>query len=448
MTRRPLVLIHGWSDSSKSFVNLARFLEQKLKQSVTTIDLADWVSMDDTVSYRDISFAMNRAWKKHRLPKTPGGADVVTHSTGALVVRQWMTDYFRAGKVPIKHFLMLAPANFGSPLAHKGRAFYGRILKGWNNAFQTGTKILKGLELGSPYTWQLAEKDLFSRARWYGAQGILATVLVGNTGYKGVRAAANEDGSDGTVRISTANLNAVKMNVDYARNPHNPWMEITDPSIHNQTAFAILDGDTHASITMDGKSTPRNTQARDLFVDALSVKETQWKQWCAKLDRITKNVEKKAKPGRKYENHCYQNTVVRVTNNLGEPVNEYFLEFYESDSDRSTLAAFFHRKAIRTVHTYSSDQSYRSIYVDTTLLNDRIDKKGESLDISLTAHPEFENGRTNAGYRTLDKKDMGAIRIPAKMVGKVFVPNRTLLVDIVIRREVSEKVFALTPLNP
>ncbi|MGV8690956.1 hypothetical protein ACV35Z_33425, partial [Pseudomonas aeruginosa] len=47
-------------------------------------------------------------------------------------------------------------------LAHKGRSFIGRVLKGWNRFVgQTGTQVLKGLELGSPYSWQLAERDLF-----------------------------------------------------------------------------------------------------------------------------------------------------------------------------------------------------------------------------------------------------------------------------------------------
>ncbi|MBE1079366.1 alpha/beta hydrolase, partial [Escherichia coli] len=50
--------------------------------------------------------------------------------------------------------------------------------------------VLKGLELGSPYSWQLAERDLFGAEAWYGAGRLLATVLVGNAGYSGVEAIA------------------------------------------------------------------------------------------------------------------------------------------------------------------------------------------------------------------------------------------------------------------
>ncbi|MGV8364783.1 alpha/beta hydrolase, partial [Pseudomonas aeruginosa] len=108
------------------------------------------------------------------LSRAPRTVDVVVHSTGALVLRDWLTRHFDPASAPVKRFLMLAPANFGSPLAHKGRSFIGRVLKGWNRFVgQTGTQVLKGLELGSPYSWQLAERDLFGAEAWYGAGRLL-----------------------------------------------------------------------------------------------------------------------------------------------------------------------------------------------------------------------------------------------------------------------------------
>ena len=41
---------------------------------------------------------------------------------------------------------------------------------------------------------------------------IMATLLVGNSGYGGIRRILNENGSDGTVRVSIANLNAACAN--------------------------------------------------------------------------------------------------------------------------------------------------------------------------------------------------------------------------------------------
>ena len=75
---------------------------------------------------------------------------------------------------------MLAPANFGSPLAHKGRALLGRAIKGFGSGFETGTHILRSLEMASPYTWELAERDRFG-ANVFSRDGVRCTVIVGNS---------------------------------------------------------------------------------------------------------------------------------------------------------------------------------------------------------------------------------------------------------------------------
>jgi triacylglycerol esterase/lipase EstA (alpha/beta hydrolase family) len=51
------------------------------------------------------------------------------HSTGSLVLRAWLTHYADR-RDRLKHFIGLAPANFGSPMAHKGRSWLGAIFKG------------------------------------------------------------------------------------------------------------------------------------------------------------------------------------------------------------------------------------------------------------------------------------------------------------------------------
>lgn len=131
---RPLVIIHGWSDTSKSFQGLERELVKRLQIQPTVIRWADYVSLVDAVTLADISEAMNQAWTDNGLPRTPRSVDVIVHSTGGLVIRDFQHKYFGDGtgkKSPIRHLVMLAPANFGSSLAHKGRSFVGRVLKGW-----------------------------------------------------------------------------------------------------------------------------------------------------------------------------------------------------------------------------------------------------------------------------------------------------------------------------
>src|SRR3989344_1494069 len=175
---KPLVIIHGWSDDARSFRKLAHALEKELNRTAQQINLADYVSMDDEVTYDDLVAAMMKAWQDRSLPQTLKSVDVVVHSTGGLIIRHWLIKYFKPDQAPIDHLVMLAPANFGSPLAHKGQSFYGRIIKGFNSKkiFQVGKKLLEGLEVGSEYTWNLAMQDRFDDAIFYDTDKILCSV--------------------------------------------------------------------------------------------------------------------------------------------------------------------------------------------------------------------------------------------------------------------------------
>jgi hypothetical protein len=261
MAERPLVIVHGWSDISKSFERLAKMLEERLSTSVSIISLGDYLSMEDEVRFDDLSTAMERAWRDHRLPVGKGAVDAVVHSTGGLVIRDWLTRHYKPARAPIRNLVMLAPANFGSPLAHKGRSFMGRVFKGFiakkpeGSSFQTGTHILKGLELASPYSWDLAMRDRFGKGgEMYRPGNVLCTVLVGNTGYSGISALANEDGSDGTVRLSTANMNCVRIHAAFPAHPENENVghdvDYTFEPSTGSTAFGVMDGFNHGTITL------------------------------------------------------------------------------------------------------------------------------------------------------------------------------------------------------
>lgn len=129
-----LIIIHGWSDSYTSFKTLSTKLASPEPEGISAdirhVRLGDYVSLDDQVNYEDLVEAMERAWVKQKLPKDPQSVDVVIHSTGGLVIRHWLTRYYTPDTAPVKRLLMLAPANFGSPLAHTGRSMIGRALKG------------------------------------------------------------------------------------------------------------------------------------------------------------------------------------------------------------------------------------------------------------------------------------------------------------------------------
>ncbi|MBF3202597.1 alpha/beta hydrolase, partial [Pseudomonas aeruginosa] len=54
---RSIVIVHGWSDDSKSFRRLAEQLEAWFGSAPTQIRLADWISLQDDVTYADLAAA-------------------------------------------------------------------------------------------------------------------------------------------------------------------------------------------------------------------------------------------------------------------------------------------------------------------------------------------------------------------------------------------------------
>ena len=454
--QRPIIILHGWNSTSASFERLATLLRAALHRDVSIISLADYLSLEDEVRFDDLTTAMHAAWKRHELPTRTGGVDAIVHSTGALVIRDWLQRHYGPDRSPVKHLVMLAPANFGSSLAHKGRSFIARgtlgfIRKREGRPFETGARILQGLELASPHTWRLAERDRFGEGGTrYQPGNVLCTVLVGNTGYRGIRSIVNEDGSDGTVRVATANMNCVRISAQFPANPEQVGHDVTyelEPS-SGSTAFGVMDGHTHGSITLapgDGESpaTPvRGTRDRTLLahiVDALSVTDDGFGAWRDRLAAANSRLlpTTVTRGGHK---HGFQNTVVRVQDQYGVGVDDYLLEFYEKDDDTGRIAELFHTSAIRSVHKYSGDASYRSIYVDCTRLRRTIDQVGEWLSLSVTASPELDD-RAPVGFTTLADDGIGGVRIKAGDIATFFEPHRTALVTLQLTRQQAEETF-------
>jgi predicted alpha/beta hydrolase family esterase len=439
----PLVILHGWSDESSSFHKLEAFLASNLAVQPVVIKLADWKSMHNEVTFPDLAEAMQNAWKKHGLPTTPRSVNIVVHSTGALVVRHWMTRFYKPSTVPIKRFLMLAPANFGSPLAHKGHSFIGRAFKGWDEPdFQTGTHILKGLELASPYTYALAERDLFSTTPWYGRGRILATVLVGNKGYGGFTGAlVDADGSDGTVLFSTANLNCARLQVRLDEEQK----VIGEPSLmtsNGAIAFGLIAKENHSTITLN--KTPGNPLTKQLILRALTVDDGDYPDgdgafpWQREIDKHDPDIQQRS--------DAFQNTVVHLTDDLAHEVKDYFVEFYQQGGE-DRLDARLYKKFIHSIHPYKDNNAFRALYLNIKELDAaQRDFAMQELYISLLASPTYNPDKDHpVGYLAVPSTSVAGLRIPKAQFPQFFKAHRTLLIEAIITRKVAPEVFKMTP---
>src|SRR5918995_5276172 len=224
MARRPIVLLHGYSASVES---LRPWRESLIRQgyAATEVHLGGYISLSNEITIKDLAEGFDRALRVQAGLDSGQEFDAIVHSTGGLVIREWLATY-AARRERVKHIIGLAPAMFGSPLAHKGRSWLGAIFKGERERppdfLEAGSQVLSGLELASSYTWDLAHRDLLGEKPTYGAHADTPYpfIFIGAEGYGGLRGLfSNPDGSDGTVRWAAAGLSTRKLIVDMRAAP-------------------------------------------------------------------------------------------------------------------------------------------------------------------------------------------------------------------------------------
>ena len=217
----PIVLIHGYSAESADTTNAAiasiyGTLPKSLKDiygrnAVVEINLGRYISLEDGITVDDISRALDRALRTDYPALLQGNFHVIIHSTGALVIRNWIRK-FSPKPSPVSKLIYLAGANLGSGWAHIGK---GQLAKWARFVFQGGTErgvqVLDALELGSDWTLDLHLHFLQTGNSMAADYGVYESVIVGTQAdvkwFEIPIRYAKEDGSDGVVRVSASNVN-------------------------------------------------------------------------------------------------------------------------------------------------------------------------------------------------------------------------------------------------
>jgi len=448
---RPLLIIHGYSDKGDSFRPIAEALEKRHIQ-VEDINIATWISLSNDVTVKDVGEALERALHdpalNGKLADKP--FDAIVHSTGMLVIRSWLAGNPSARIPLLKHLIALAPATFGSPLAAQGRSLLGAIFKGNKDILgpdflAAGDKILDALELGSRFTWDLAQEDLLGKTTYYGFDDKTPFVFVfcGTKPYDGLRKIIDKPGTDGTVRWAGVALDTVKFTFDLRRGPGRPTGEgrlesNTGGNGRLPIPFWPVKDRTHGSIVSDTPS-----ELMDLIVKALDVtNEATFNDWCKDASTLTDPARQELEQGGK----VFQQFVVHARDQRGDPITDFHLDIegmsngqpYESWDDDNLEP-----------HAYATDKSFRCYHVCLSGLQSAAgSEKVDSFRIRVIASSGSEwVGYHGEGSEVLpdvngpvneDGKWDAVINIPLKpKPGEptLFAPFTTTLVEIILERD-------------
>ena len=481
ITHRTL-LIHGYSANGAEFENWKAALAAKNIQ-VATIEIGNYLSLNNEISIKDLGEAFNRAL---RYTAWSDGSkddmftfDAIVHSTGMLVLRQWLSsDPFprndpRSRVRRLKHLVGLAPATFGSPQGKQGRSWLGALVKG-NKDFgpdflNAGDMVLDGLELGSRYTWELAFEDMLCDPPMYdqGDQTPYVAVFIGNQPYTGLAKLASAPGTDGTVRWAGCALNTRLVELDFRREPKlldeagqptrariSKWLDgrLSCPML------AVADRN-HGSIL---SAPEEDTVARvsDFLLTVNS--DVKYKTWLAAAVDHSKAAQAAmdgtSRDGR-YGGAGWQQFVFHVKDDHGDGVSDYNVQLFVGDNLSDSDSKDFQPQPL-IADAYSEDASYRCFYLrlDETMLG--IGARGNSTKVwmeliasSGTSYLEYE-AYYNAASDSPD--DSQRKLVAAKVVedpttampnlvkldltdlgqdAKLFCPYTTTMVEIVLERE-------------
>ena len=217
----PVLLIHGYSAESSTadladitsiYGELPAVLRAEYGDAnVFELDVSRYITLDDGVTLDDIAFALDRALRQDYSHLLDGKFRVIIHSTGALVIRNWIRRFSLQYKNrPLERVIYMAGALFGSGWAHIGK---GQLAKWSRWVFQSGAErgvqVLDALELASDWTLDLHIHFLGAGRAMLDDYGVREAAIIGSAADPDWFAIpipyAHESGSDGVVRVAAGN---------------------------------------------------------------------------------------------------------------------------------------------------------------------------------------------------------------------------------------------------
>ncbi|WP_439632875.1 esterase/lipase family protein [Glycocaulis sp.] len=479
MPTRHVLTVHGWSARDTSMGKLAGFLGGQ-GFAVEHVWLGGYPSMADEVHLADSARRLGQLVAEMQADGRLGPRfHVITHSTGALVVRQWLAFEHAGGGAPVDNLVMLAPANFGSPLAVMGRSALGRLIKGFGNSFQTGTEFLHALEHGSALQERLALSDRLSREgdrkSVFSEAGTRPYVITGLDVFRPM-GILGESAWDGTVRAASAHIDPQGVTVDFSQRGDDglPWRRLWTRRGPDSTAFAVLPDRHHLNITEPSErgDTGAGRLGR-MILQALRTDDAKgyrqvrddWRavnaatrtlvQPDAEARRASLDSEEDMAPDT--FNEHYQ-IVFSVRDDTGLPVNDYFVWLTTPTENElaSGLGAsvsrpeeYALRHVLKKVHVNRRDASRRVFHIDRRELMKQGGLKSAMtparLPLLAAGLSAPAPGRLISYFERGDA--MGSGLIPLRSLtgdGEQFLKRyATHFIEVIVPRRPDESVFTV-----
>lgn len=439
-----LIFVHGWSvTDTAAYAKLPEALvkqgsAQGLDIEIQHIWLGKYISFHDEVRLSDVARAFDQALRE-QIPRGQAGIQefsCITHSTGGPVVREWMHRFYgprRLKSCPLRHLVMLAPANHGSALAKLGKKKVGRI-KAWFEGVEPGQRVLDWLSLGSLQQMELAREHLaFEMAE----NGIYPFVLTGQTIdrmlYDFIHRYLAEPGSDGVVRVAGANMNYRMIRLvetaESVKAKHGPvnleanlLLPDGPPAVPAPTPLGVVPGASHSgdakgimgSVISSRSGKPQIGE----ILECLKVSDPEgYARRGGELAELTR-----ATQGSRYR---YSMLVFRVIDDQGDPVEDYDLFLLGTDE-------------------YDPNRLSPDFFVDR--------QSNEAHPNHTVFYVNFDVITRNklTGFRVVPRPDHGftwyaPVQFQSEGVdlNGALRPNETFYVDIVLRRRIDKNVFRM-----
>jgi hypothetical protein len=310
--------------------------------------------------------------------------------------------------------------------------------------------LLDGLELASPYQWELAHRDVLIDEPYYNRDQIQVTILCGIEDYAGLRGWVNKPGTDGTVVIAGASLDAVKLRLDFSKD-HEATGAYTpfDWAVTGTVAdfgFGVLPGLDHGTIVSE-VSQGGNSALGTLVLRALKASNAAaFGKLCADLEALTASTYVAT------AKDVHQQFILHAVDEYGVSIPDFTVEFFIVAAHKQADSIITHKQTqaesqqsdkmnrllLGEIHTHTRDASFRRLLVNLREVREALVEAEKILRtpvvLSMRLYVPDRDRGIRYDVKTLQNIVLHDPNRASPSAPTFFYPNTTTLIEMCVNR--------------